>query len=242
MKVYIDLIVIINYMYDLMILTSVSILLKRHPKTYRLLLGSLLGSITIITLFIRLSPFILLLLKVITSVGMVLISFGPKGFKENIFYLYIITIVIGGSLYLIKDNNYKINILSLLILSPIITYLYIKSSLSYKEEITKLYDCVITNKKEVYSFTGYMDTGNTLKDPITKLPVILINKKLKSNKKYYVPYKVLNNESILECIKVDNVIINNKRVEVLLGNTTNNIFPPGIDIILNELIREEINC
>ena len=111
MKVYIDLIVIINYMYDLMILTSVSILLKRHPKTYRLLLGSLLGSITIITLFIRLSPFMLLLLKILTSVCMVLISFGTKGFKENIFYLYIVTIVIGGSLYLIKDNNYKINII-----------------------------------------------------------------------------------------------------------------------------------
>ena len=85
MKVYIDLIVIINYMYDLMILTSVSILLKRHPKTYRLLLGSLLGSITIITLFIRLSPFMLLLLKILTSVCVVLISFGTKGFKENIF-------------------------------------------------------------------------------------------------------------------------------------------------------------
>ena len=89
-----------------------------------------------------------------------------------------------------------------------------------------------------------MDTGNTLIDPITKLPVIMVNKKInfKSKKIFYVPYKVINNEAILKCVKVDKVFINSKEVKVLLGLIDENVLKNNIDIILNENIRGEITC
>lgn len=78
MKIYLDLVIIINFLYDFLILTSVSILLKRNIGIFKIILGSFIGMISIITLFISLSNLTLLLLKIITSLSMVIITFGPK--------------------------------------------------------------------------------------------------------------------------------------------------------------------
>ena len=61
----------------------------------------------------------------------------------------------------------------------------------------------------MYNLKGYYDTGNTLIDNILKLPVIFVkdNIKFNSNKKYLVPFYTLENSSLIECIKVDKVII-----------------------------------
>lgn len=244
MKVYVDVIIILNLIYDFLILTSVSILLKRNASLKRLSLGALYGISTIITLFISLDKWVLLSLKLVTSISMVIISFGPKRLLENIFYFYIITIIIGGSQYMVKGDDYTINIVTMMILSPIVLILYINSLKKYKLELTKHYNVIIIDKNIAYTKIGYMDTGNTLKDPITKLPVILVSNTLifNSNIYFYVPYQVLNNSSILKCVKVDKVLIDNKEVKCLLGLASPEIFKDGIEVILNECIRENITC
>lgn len=244
MKLYIDIILIINFIYDFLILTSVSIVLKRNASLKKIIYGSLYGISTIITLFISLDNYLLIALKLITSISMVLITFGPKRILENLFYLYIITIIIGGSQYLIKGDDYSVNIISMLILTPIILGIYIRSMKLYRLELTKHYNVIIIDKRLAYTKVGYMDTGNTLRDPITKLPVILISNTLilNSNNYYYVPYKVLNNSSILKCVKVDKVLINNKEINCLLGLASPEIFKKGCEVILNECIRENITC
>lgn len=130
------------------------------------------------------------------------------------------------------------------ILSPVIIYLYIKSQRDYKREITKLYNVIIIDGDLAYTLTGYMDTGNTLKDPITKYPVILVSNKLrfKSERYFYVPYQVVNNKSILKCLKVESVLIDNKKRECLLGLVDDSILRKGVDVILNEYLREESTC
>lgn len=244
MKVYLDLVIIINFLYDFLILASVSILLKRHTDLKHILYGSLVGMSSILVLFLSLSKITLLLFKIITSLSMVLITFGPKKIGENTFYFYIITIIIGGFQYLLTGNEYEVNILIMGILSPVIIYLYIKSQRDYKREITKLYNVIIIDGDLAYTLTGYMDTGNTLKDPITKYPVILVSNKLrfKSEKYFYVPYQVVNNKSILKCLKVESVLIDNKKRECLLGLVDDSILRKGVDVILNEYLREESTC
>lgn len=241
MKIYLDLVIIINFLYDFLILTSVSILLKRNIGIFKIILGSFIGMISIITLFISLSNLTLLLLKIITSLSMVIITFGPKKILENTFYFYIITIIIGGFQYLVTGDAYKVNIIIMGILSPVIIFLYIKSQRDYKREINKIYNVIIIDGDLAYTLTGYMDTGNTLRDPITKYPVILVSNKLRfySEKYFYVPYQVVNNKSILKCLKVDNVIIDNKKRDCLLGLVDDSILKNGIDVILNEYLREE---
>ena len=244
MKVYIDLIILINFVYDFLILASTSVLLKRNTPPIRILLGSLIGVISVLTLFIRLNNIILLLFKFLLSLVMIIATFGKANKVENTFYFYIITIIIGGCQYMLTGSAYKVNIVMMIIISPIILGIYIYAMRKYKVDLKKIYDCIIIDKDNTYNLRGYMDTGNTLIDPITKLPVIMVNKKinLKSEKIFYVPYKVINNEAILKCVKADKVFINSKEVKVLLGLIDENVLKNNIDIILNENIRGEITC
>lgn len=244
MKVYLDIIFIVNLLYDFLILASVSILLKRNADFKHILFGCFIGISTMCTLFLELEKIILIMLKFITSLVMVVVTFGPKKIIENTFYFYIITIIIGGFQYLITGNEYEVNIILMGILSPIIIALYIKSQRDYKNKINKIYDVIIIDNDNAYKLTGYMDTGNTLKDPITKYPVILVSneRQFSSDKIYYVPYKVVNSESIMKCLKVDKVLIDGKIVDVLVGLVDKSIFSRNVEVILNEHIREEISC
>lgn len=242
MKVYIDLIIIINFFYDFLIISATSTLLKRNVSLLRNTLSSILGEISLITLFVPIDKTLLIIFKVLLSIIMVIVSFGRKNFLENIFYFYVITIILGGSSYLFGGDLYTTNIILLMLISPFIITLYIKSIREYKSKLNCLYDVILIEGTKTYKFNGYLDTGNKLIDPITKLPVIMINKDLNisAKKKFLVPYKVINNESILECIKVDKVIVDGKSLNVLLGLCERSIFKDNIDIILNDNLREMI--
>ncbi len=244
MKIYLDLVIIINFLYDFLILASVSILLKRNAPLKKILFGSLVGMSSILVLFLPLNKITLLLFKIVTSLSMVIITFGAQKIGENIFYFYIITIIIGGFQYLVTGDAYKVNIVIMGILSPIIVFLYIKSQRDYKREITKLYNVILIDGDLAYTLIGYMDTGNTLKDPLTNNPVILVSNKLrfKSQKYFYVPYQVVNSKGILKCLKIESVIIENKKRECLLGLVDESLLKNGVDVILNEYLREENTC
>ena len=86
MKIYLDLIYIVNLVFDFVLLFLVSYFLKRRIKIYRILLGSLVGSFSVIFLFLPLSNISLLFLKIFTSILMIVITFGYKNkeyFKKN---------------------------------------------------------------------------------------------------------------------------------------------------------------
>lgn len=242
MKVYIDLIIIINFFYDFLIISATSTLLKRNVPILRIIISSILGEISIVTLFISFDKLILILFKILLSIIMVYISFGRHKFLESIFYFYVITIILGGSSYLFGGDTYITNVILLMLISPVIITLYIKAIREHKSKLNCLYDVILIEGSESYKFNGYLDTGNKLIDPITKLPVIMINKELNidAKKKFLVPYKVINNESILECIKVDKVLVDGKCINVLLGLCEKSIFKDNIDVILNDSLREMI--
>ena len=242
MKVYIDLIIIINFFYDFLIISATSTLLKRNVPILRIIISSILGEISIVTLFISFDKLILILFKILLRILMVYISFGMHKFLESIFYFYVITIILGGSSYLFGGDTYITNVILLMLISPVIITLYIKAIREHKSKLNCLYDVILIEGSESYKFNGYLDTGNKLIDPITKLPVIMINKELNidAKKKFLVPYKVINNESILECIKVDKVLVDGKCINVLLGLCEKSIFKDNIDVILNDSLREMI--
>lgn len=241
MKVYIDLILVINFIYDFIILLSTSILLKRNASIKRVILSSFIGEVSVITLFNNYTPLYLLTLKVLLSVLMILVTFGKNNFFNNIFYFYIITIVIGGFEYLFSGDKYEVNLVFLLFLSPIVVYLYYRSIKDYNYNLRIKHDVIIIDGINTYKLSGYLDTGNSLVDPITKYPVIMVRDDIKflTDKYFYVPYKVINDSSILKCIKVDKVIVDNKIVNVLLGLVNTDVFD-GTDVILNINLKEII--
>ena len=92
MKVYLDLLFILNFLLDFIILSAVNYILRRNVKQGRILLGSLIGTVTLLILFIKLSNFELLLYKLIISVVMIIGTFGYKDlnyFIKNLLYFSI---------------------------------------------------------------------------------------------------------------------------------------------------------
>ena len=87
MKVYLDLLFILNFLLDFIILSAVNYILKRNVKEGRIVLGSLIGTVTLLILFIKLSNFELLLYKVVISMVMIIGTFGYKDLNYLIEYI-----------------------------------------------------------------------------------------------------------------------------------------------------------
>lgn len=239
MKIYLDLVFFINYVYDFLILLSVSILLKRIVNLKRIFIASLIGSLSIITLFISLDGIYLLLLKIILSVIMVLVTFGKNGYLTNLFYFYIITIILGGSSYLIEGNNTTVNLVLMFLIGPIIVYLYILNNKRIKLELSTIYDVILIDCDNTIKLRGILDTGNNIKCPLTNLPVIMVSDalKIREDNIFLVPYQTINSEGVLNCYKIDEVLVNGKRVKCLISKTPN---INSNEVLLNNLMREMI--
>ena len=251
MTVYLDLVFFINFIMDFYILSGVKFLLKLQTKMYRIILGTIFGILSILLLFLKLNLLEFNLLKIIISIVMVLITFGYNKFFNKLFYLYIISIVLGGSLYLINDSlgyevdglifinsGYSINLVMLLLLSPIVIFMYIYSFIKYKKSINTKYDVIIKINKKNINVEGFLDTGNKLIDPYFKRPIILLNKKyidLRGKKIIYVPFSSLNNSGLLKCIVPEYILINDKRINNFLIGVSENL---KYDCILNERILD----
>ena len=63
MKIYIDLVLLLNFGFDLILLFGVAIILRRQTTLKRLLLGALVGSLTILSMFIEMNSLTLFLIK-----------------------------------------------------------------------------------------------------------------------------------------------------------------------------------
>ena len=151
MKIYLDLVLFLNFFFDLILLTGVDILLKRKTKIRRLLLGSIIGSVTIFLIFIKMSTLVFFLFKIGISIMMIIMTFGYKNreyFFKNITYLYLLSIILGGELYLLNisfsydhkgilffHNGLGINMILIIIVSPLIITWYIRKSKNYHNSI-----------------------------------------------------------------------------------------------------------
>jgi len=256
MKIYLDLILLLNFFFDFIILYGTKIVLKEKTKLHRLVLGSIVGSISTMLLFIKLNNYTLLIIKLLISILINTISFGNKNIFKNTVYFYLISIILGGSLYLLDisyayknkgiiflNSNLEINIIVIMIISPIIIYLYIKENKAYKTKYSNIYIIEIEINNKIIKLKSMIDTGNNLKDPISKKDVLLINNNIKLPKKrfIYVPYKALNTEGIVKCIKPDRIIIENKVFKnCLIGLSETNFSLNDIDCILPNNFKEEL--
>ena len=101
---YLDLVFFINFFFDFLILYATKLVLKETTSIKRIVLGSFFGSLTIFLLFLSLSNFILFICKVIISILIVLITFGKNNFFSDFLYFYLISIILGGFLYLLDIN------------------------------------------------------------------------------------------------------------------------------------------
>lgn len=251
--VYIDLLVITDLVFNYIILLAISYLLNRITKIKNIFLSSVIGVIDLIFLFSNINNLTLIIINFILSFIMSIIAFKYEDILytiKNIIYMYLVAIFLGGGIYLINTNFFSninshiFNTIFLLLIAPIITYLYIKSIKMIHNDYSKYYKVDIYLDEEVISVNAFLDTGNKLTDPYKKRPIIIIDKHLikKDNyKKIIVPYNTVNNHDIMECITPKKIYIDKigERYKVLIG-LVENINIEGSKCILNEKILERI--
>ena len=215
MTVYLDVILIENLCMNYIILFATGYIMKLKMKQLRIIISSLIGGIYAIISYINIIPiYSTLIAKIILSISMIYIAYFPKNiklcFKELVLF-YVVSFVFGGCafalLYIIKPQNIlikngvyigtypiKVAIIGALV-GFILTYLafkLIKGKITNKNVI---YEVTIFFKDKQENVTAMLDTGNLLKDPISQMPVILVQKDKLSN---IIPKNIIDNlENIL---------------------------------------------
>ena len=209
MKIYLDLVILLNFFLDFLLLTSVSLILKRNVRIYKLLLGAFTGGVSILFLFISISSFTLFLIKIIISVLMCLTSFGYKNIKytfNNIIYLYVKNV---------RKQKEEL-------------------SKKYEAQITFL-----NGKKRLLTAfldTGNNLYDPYKKRPIMLINKEVL--KDYNPRCILVPCMTINKKSMIKCFRVKKIVINKKKIEdeVLIGISDNNFNIDGVDLLLHKKI------
>ena len=259
MTLYIDLIFLLNIWFDFLLLLSVSILLKRNIRIIRFIFGSLIGGLTFFILFIKFNSFTLFLFKLLVSILMIIVTFSYKNLKytlTNLGYFYLSSIILGGGIYLLSDtlsfnnnnlmfyhNGFQINYLILIIISPIIILIYIKNVLKLKNNYSNYYKVDILYKDKLYHLSGFLDTGNHLKDTYKHRGIILVNLDIdyELSDIIYTPYNTLNYDGIIKCLKPDKIYVNKILFNnYLVGLSNENFKIDGINCLLHSSMKGKL--
>ncbi|MFS0654197.1 sigma-E processing peptidase SpoIIGA [Bacillus sp. 179-C3.3 HS] len=200
MVIYLDVIWLLNFCFDLLLLLLTAFILKRQVKKRRYILGALIGSSIVLLLF---TPFALFvshpLGKLLFSVFIVLATFGFQRFRtffQHLFTFYFVTFLMGGGmmgvhsflqtntviqdgLFLSQNDGFGDPISWLFVLTgfPAI-WLFSKKRLGEvgikKRQFDEQVMVDIHINGETIRLKGLVDSGNQLYDPITKTPVMIV--------------------------------------------------------------------
>ncbi len=201
MAVYLDIIWLLNFMFDSLLLYLTAIIMKREFRYWRLIAGGMIGSLIILLSVTPLTvyagnPFV----KLLFSILMVLTAFGYKRFKSfvnGLLCFYFITFLVGGTLICVHYFiQFDMNLSSSLFVASVkgfgdpISWLFVtigfplawhfsKSNID-KMEVAKiqhnqLVTLDISIEGNTYQFRGLVDSGNQLYDPISKMPVMFVS-------------------------------------------------------------------
>jgi len=257
LRIYLDLILILNFCFDFILLGAVSIILRRNMGLKRLILASLFGAVSIFLLFIPMNGIMLLALKIIISIFMVVIAFGFVDFRytiRNLMFLYIISFIMGGAIYALNlqfsyqhtgmiffYEGISANWWFVSIVGPIIVYLFVKQALLLKNNYSNYYtvDIHLKNGKK-YKVNAFLDTGNHLFEPYKGRPIILVDRKAIDFDSHLeeillVPYSALNNEGLLKCIVPEKIHIKGIGIKknVVIGIAQEKFKIDGVNCILH---------
>ena len=215
MTIYIDIVLIENFIMNYIILCATSIIMKLKLSYIRIFIGSLIGAIyAVISYMSTFQVYSTLVLKIVLSIIIVYISFNPQTVKKllkEVLIFYLTSFLFGGVafylLYFINPKNIisqngvlvgtypiKIAMLGGIIGSIIIitSFKIVKSKVSNKDMFCNV-EIKINGKK--VKTKAMIDTGNLLKEPITNIPVVVVEHTLLYD---VIPKQILNNlENIL---------------------------------------------
>ena len=196
MTIYLDVVLIENLCMNYIILFATGYVLKLNRNHLRIIFSSLLGGIYSILAYMEIMElYSNIVVKIIISIVMVYIAYVPKNIKEMfkiLIFFYLTSFAFGGCafslMYFIKPeeilmkNGVLIGTypLKVAILGGIIGFVVlcicfhiIKTKITKKNIFCELTICIEEKRKKIKAL---IDTGNMLREPITNIPVIIVEK------------------------------------------------------------------
>ena len=215
MTIYIDIVLLENIIMNYIILYATSLILKTKVNHFRIFFGSAIGAIYSVVGYMSVLPvYSNIIVKLILSIVIVYISFNPPKVKyllKQILFFYFTSFVFGGAafflIYFLKPQDILMKnglflgsyplksvllggVIGLAII--IIVLKLIKTKMGKKDMYCKI--TINIEEKKIHT-TAMIDTGNLLKEPITNLPVVVVEHVLLYD---VLPKEILNNlENIL---------------------------------------------
>lgn len=240
--VYVDVIVLENIIINYFLVLITAQTLGTKLKNWRAILASFAaGLYAIVILFEELKALTFLPVKLLAAF---LIIYGAFGKNKIIFllkstFIYIAyTFVLAGVIIFLEYKNmnnpaYGFHIESFhlrrYLLAIMLVYILVNRIFNYivsRQRLRKYtYSIEIITKTKNITVTALLDTGNELKEPITNLPVIIVEKSAVMNldtslyDKLYIPYKVVSGQSsFLEAFKPEKIKISDDNNNVQYKN------------------------
>lgn len=258
MKVYLDYVFFINFLFDFILLLGISIVLKRNIPKIRLLISSFIGGLSGFIILFSISSFFFFILKLMLGLLMIIICFSYKNLKytmNNFIYLIILSVLLGGSLYFLNIEvsktifgnslmNKSIYVVLLLIVGFFVTVIYAKYISRSKKSVVNKHKTIIYLNNKPISLIGYLDTGNNLM--YRNKPVLILNSDIKidlQNKKIiYIPFATIGGNGVMKCFQVKDVMVDNNHFKnIYIGISNDKFHLNDADIILNINLWEDNN-
>lgn len=217
MVVYLDVLVIENLVVNMFLLFITSQTLKVKVKLRDITIAGFLGSMYVLTMIYPVPKFLSgIFLKIIVAIIMIFVTFRNSNLLFNIkalgiFILY--AMMTAGCCIFIEfyyskgltfDNmptfSYKYILGTLMVLYMVIARVIVFVR-DRKDIVNLIYDVDIIFGEKKKRVKAFLDTGNELREPLTNLPVMIVEKNvlvdinIKEKKMFYIPFKVVNGSS-----------------------------------------------
>lgn len=211
MTVYLDIIFVENILMNYIILFATIIILKVKNKgqQIRLFASSVIGSSYAIIVYLNIIPiYSNIITKIILSIVMIYVAFNPQNVKQllkQLLIFYLTSFVFGGCafalIYFIKPERVKMNngvfvgtypikvTLIAGIIAFIITQIAFKINKIRLDSKNTFINIKIYYEEKILEVKALLDSGNMLKDPISGMPVIIIEKEILHK---IIPEEILN--------------------------------------------------
>ena len=200
MTLYADVIWLLNWLFDSLLLCWTAVLMKFRIKLWRMIAGGLAGSMIIVLAFTPWHGYAdYVWVKLLFSVFMLLTGFGftrITAFLKHLAGLYFVTFLSGGILlglhYMFAYklaaspgssagiNQYGDPVSWLFVLAGFpLAWQYSKKTLASAEMAAITFNELVTVRFRISGFTctvtGLVDSGNQLYDPVTRTPVMIVS-------------------------------------------------------------------
>ncbi len=194
MTIYLDVILLENLCMNYIILFATGLIHRTKIKKIRILFSSLMGGVySILSFALVLEVYSNIIFKILLSIVMVYIAFYPSNVKmlvKELIIFYLVSFAFGGCafalLYFIKPQDIlmrngvltgtypiKIALLGGMVGFVIVNIAFkvVKGKLSKKDMFCEI---IIYLNEKVKKIKAFIDTGNLLKDPISGMPVVVV--------------------------------------------------------------------